>query len=218
MTILRDMSLRYKLTVISMVACLIALMLAGIAFVAYDHQETKTNMVSDLETLADVIGANCTVAIAFDNAQDATETLASLAAEEYISTAWVYRSDGTVLANYSSKGYQGHDVPKPMPGQGPVFGTDYLDVFRNILIEGETVGAVYLRMDLKPLEDRLANIVTAIALVILATSLVVLTVVSRLQRVVSEPILNLTAIAKRFLTIVTTRLGYRYPVETKSAC
>ena len=197
MNFLNNLSLRSKLTFIAMIACIFALVLAGAGFIIYDHQQMKSNMVKDFEILGDVIGANCTAAIAFNNTNDATETLASLVAEKTIEAACVYRHEGSIQAQYSRVKSDNIEFPESTVSQGHNFGANYLEIFRDIILEREKTGVVYLKISLKPLDDRLSSIIMAVSLVIMCTLVIVLIIVSRLQKIVSQPILNLATTAKQ---------------------
>jgi len=180
-----------------MIACTIALVLAGVAFVIYDHQQMKSNMVQEFEILADVLGANCTAAIAFNNTNDAKETIASLMVEDNVAAACVYRLDGTILAQYKQGGRADIEFPTLTVDQSHQFGNNYLELYRNIILEEEKIGIVYLQISLKPLDDRLTSIFIAVSLAILCTLVIVLLIVSRLQRLISQPILTLATTAKQ---------------------
>ncbi|HEY9422724.1 MAG TPA: ATP-binding protein, partial [Thermoanaerobaculia bacterium] len=65
-----------------------------------------------------------------------------------------------------------------------------------IVLDGETVGIVLLASDLEELRERLLRYVGIGALVLLASSLVALLLSSKLQRLISEPILRLAQTAR----------------------
>jgi hypothetical protein len=53
---MRDASIKAKLTVIVMLACITALVIAGVTVIVYDRISFKQAMIRDSEVLADVIG------------------------------------------------------------------------------------------------------------------------------------------------------------------
>ncbi len=65
---LRNLPLRYKLTLITAVTSAIALGLTAAGFLTYDTVSFRAAMKADAETLADLVGANSTAALAFDDA------------------------------------------------------------------------------------------------------------------------------------------------------
>ena len=69
-------------------------------------------------------------------------------------------------------------------------------MFRHIDLKGERLGAIYIQSDLEELADRLRQYVSITVVVLLVSLLAGLALSSRLQRLVSEPILKLAATAK----------------------
>jgi two-component sensor histidine kinase/HAMP domain-containing protein len=196
MRFLRNVSIRSKLTVIAMFSTCMALLLAGSAFVVYDHLTLKKSMVRDLQTLADVIGSNCTAAITFDNAADAAETMSALRVEKHIIAACIYGNDGEAFAQYVRNGRPDDFTWPTVKELGHRFGENDLTMYRKIRLDNEQLGIIFLQMDLGKLHARLQGLGTAVALVVLCSSLIVLAVVSLLQRVISTPILRLADAAK----------------------
>ena len=62
----------------------VVLLLACGTFLTYELLTFRQTMVRNLSTLAQVIAANSTAALAFDNHDDAKEVLSALAAERHI--------------------------------------------------------------------------------------------------------------------------------------
>src|SRR5689334_19308534 len=100
--LLRDSSVGRKLTFVVISTCGLALLLSGVAIVTADSFLLRSALQKDLQALAQIVAENSTAALAFDNAQDAQQTLASLRARPNMQQACIYRADGTVLAKYSS--------------------------------------------------------------------------------------------------------------------
>ncbi len=190
----RDFSIKHKLTWITMLTSSIALVLACLAFIAYDRITLKEAMVRKLEILAEIVGSNSTAAVIFENEGDAAETLAALKAERYIVSAAIYRLDGKVFAKYHR---DNRDFSPPEPGANtPRFGEDFLDLFGPIVLDGEQIGSVYIRSDLTEMFERQVRYGTIVVIFLLASSTVAFLVTSSLQRIVSKPILQLTQVVR----------------------
>ncbi len=89
----RDVSIKRKLTLIIMLTSSVALLLAGTAFGTYELIMFRRAMTSHLLTLAEIIGANNTAALAFNDQSAARETLTALSAEPHIVSATIYARD-----------------------------------------------------------------------------------------------------------------------------
>ncbi len=71
----------------------------------------------------------------------------------------------------------------------------YLTVFRPIILDGERTGVIYIQSDLQMLYARLKRYAVIVVIVLLASSLVAFLLSSRLQRLISKPILHLAETA-----------------------
>ena len=98
----RDVSIKYKLTAIIMLTCMVSLMLAAGAFIVDQAWSQKRELVTKLFTLAEVIAQNSTAALAFKDDKSATATLEALRAERNIMQAILYSKDGKPFASYTS--------------------------------------------------------------------------------------------------------------------
>ena len=192
--IFRDLSIKRKLTWIIMLTSSIALLLACAAFIAYDRITFKEAMKRDLQILAEIIGSNSTATLTFDNETDAAETLATLRAEGHITSAAIFRTTGRVFAKYHP---DNPDFTPPKPGDdGSTFGDNRLDLFWPVVLDGERIGTVYLRSDLQEMHARQRRDVTIVVIFLIVSSLVTFLITSRLQRLISRPILQLTQVAR----------------------
>jgi methyl-accepting chemotaxis protein len=97
----RDIPIRQKLMVITMATTTAALLLAAIGIVTFDAALFRRSLIFDLSALSRIIADNSTAAIAFDDPQTASETLAALRARPHLVTACIYRADGSILARYA---------------------------------------------------------------------------------------------------------------------
>ena len=68
---LRTLSLKRKLTAISMVATSAALLVACVAFLSYDYVTFREQQLRNLQTLGDLIAADTTAALSFDDERSA---------------------------------------------------------------------------------------------------------------------------------------------------
>ncbi len=192
----RDSSIKHKLILIVMLASVLALLFASVAFIVYDRVMFKREMVRDLMILAEIIGSNCSAALAFRNENDARETLSGLRAKGHVVAAVIYTKDGQPFASYSRAGANG-DFPTPFPEDDAYFfAEDHLVVSKKILLDGKKIGAAFIRADLEELHARLASYAGIVVLVMGISSLAALLVTSRLQRIISGPISDLTTVTR----------------------
>ena len=98
--IIRDLSIRSKLTLVAMFATSLALVITAGTVIVYDQYTFREKTVRDLQILGDVIGDNSTAALSFNDSQDASEMLAALAVEEHITGAVIWDKDDSLFARY----------------------------------------------------------------------------------------------------------------------
>ena len=97
---LQNMAIKYKLISIIMLTCIVAFMLAGVVFIIYERINIRRTMVENLSTQAAIVADNCKAALAFDDTEDAQETLKALRAEPSIVFACIYNKSSEVFAQY----------------------------------------------------------------------------------------------------------------------
>jgi signal transduction histidine kinase len=199
-----DLPVRRKLLLIVMLASGGALLAANAGLFLADYFRFRRELVRDLESLAEVIAENCTAALAFDDPRAAAETLAALGAKRPVVAAAVYRADGRRFAEYHRAPPPGASAapaprlalpPRP-PSDGARFSATRLDLVRPVHLRGQRIGTVYLAADLSEMYSRLRQQAATVTIVLLASAAVSLLVSSRLQRVISEPILRLAETAE----------------------
>ncbi len=192
----RTLTIQRKLTVIIMLTSSVALFLGAAGYGIYDLLSLRRSMVRDLGILAEVIGTNSRAALVFNDQKSAEETLAAIVAEEHIVAAILYTHDGRVFAKYLRSDIKAGFTPPSAQPVGYAFETHYLNMFQRIERQGEVIGTIYLRSDLGIFYSRLKELVGIGALVMLAVSFVAFLLSSRLQKIISGPILLLTQTAR----------------------
>jgi len=193
----RNLSIKSKLRVIIMLTVSVALQLCCAAFLASDLLMMRSSLRYDLGTLAGIIGADSTAALTLGDQKAAQEALSALKAKPHIVAAFVYSADGSLFASYRRAGRK-MSSPAPQPqAQSSRFGFNRLTLFRRIGLGEQAIGTVCLESDLGEMYDRLARFVIIIGVILLAVTFAALALSSRLQRVISTPILELADTAKR---------------------
>src|SRR5882724_10090208 len=98
MALFRDTPIRRKLMTMILVTSGVVLLLTCAAFVGYELLTYRRVAAQQLATLGEIIAAESTGAVAFDNQRDATEILAALKAERHIAAACLYDKQGRVFS------------------------------------------------------------------------------------------------------------------------
>ena len=198
MTGFGKLSIRRKLTLITMATASAALLVACVFFVLYDVRNFKRKMANDLSVVADGIGINSAAALEFDDALGAEEILSAL--RPYyprIVSVTIYNAADQPLASYRREGAPADAGTPPLRPAGHYFEGDRLYLFQEIVHQGRAMGTVSIESDMEELYMRLRDFARIVALVLLAASLVAFVLASRLQRLISGPIVHLADVENR---------------------
>jgi PAS domain S-box-containing protein len=196
---LRHASIRIKLIAIVMLTTCASLALAGMALVVFEWIIGRRALHGEIEAVADILASNSTATLTFDDQRTALDTLNTLSSQPRILSGCFYAGDGTLLASYPEAPRRPAALrcPSAVGPDEARFERTTLVLQRPVLFHGERIGSVRLVASLAELERR----VQAFGLVLLGTlsaaALVALLVSSRLQRLVSRPVLDLAATARR---------------------
>lgn len=210
----RSLSIKHKLTLLTMLTSIVVIILSSIAFVAIELFSLHRRTLEDITVLADVTGKNCTAALAFNDTVAAEKILASLKAKPSVLLARLYNSgslqlaehinlkDGAKIAPYvSGEKERQLDLLKINAEnklQNWLPGVDRTTVvFKDIILDGENIGTVFIVSSLDEIYSQM-QIYTAIVLTIVAISSFLAYLIScRLQCVISLPILDLVQTMKQ---------------------
>ena len=206
------LSIRKKLMVMFTASSSLALVVACTSFIVYDQRAFRLSKVLDVTTLAAILGSNCTGALTYQDATSATEVLSALSSKRQIVEAYIYDKKGRVFASYRRDGNRQEDagahaetLPDSKPDSkedGFYFADGHLDLARKIVLNGETIGTVYIRDDLSEIRERLHRYESMLIIVALGSLLAAFALVSRMQRFISDPIQRL---AQATRTVSTDR-------------
>jgi signal transduction histidine kinase/CheY-like chemotaxis protein len=185
----------------------VVMLITSSAFCAYDFLTFRQQTLHNLATLGDVIAANSTAALAFQNPDDAREVLSALRAESHIVDATLYTSDGMPFASYPATRPAGQEATPPPDGYR--FEAGYLIGVQPVVQNQRRMGSLYLKADLGALYQRLRSFALIAALVMVLTCAAAYLLATRLQRQISEPIL---ALAKS-VADVSSRQDYTLQVR-----
>jgi len=208
MLTVKNMTIKSKLISIIMAVCIVALFLAGTAFIIWQWFSIRKTMVHNLSTQARIIADNSKAALSFEDSQDAQAVLQALKAEPSIVFGGVYTKKGEIFASYYRNDFELQQVkPDTIKKSGYSFNNEFLTVFEPIVAGDEKIGQVCVRSDLVPLYAMLKNNISIMFVVLLLASSVAYFMSSGLQRIISRPVLDLANVAK------TVSEGKKYSVR-----
>src|SRR5438270_3993798 len=111
--LLRDTPIRRKLMTMILGTSGVVMLLTCAAFIGYEYLTARQSAIRQLSTLGEIIAAESTAAVAFDNQEDATEVLSALRAEHPVVGACIYDQRGRLFSRYPA------DAPASLFPSGP---------------------------------------------------------------------------------------------------
>lgn len=197
MNIFSELPLARKLILTMMATSSSGLLVACIFFLSYDVISIRHNMADHLNGLAEITGANVAAALTYHDPKSAGVVLHALQAEPHIAAARVYDGTGRAFASYcrGTAPSVAH-LPEVPPAVGSLLERDHLTECRPIILDGESIGSVYLVSDLEEIEGRKRRFVIFMLILMATSSAAAFLVALPLKRLISRPIVDLLATTK----------------------
>lgn len=185
-----NFSIKVKIVSIIILVTLIALVLAGTIFFAYDKKQFEKRIINDLSILSQVIGNNSTAAITYNDQETAKEILNSLVAEKQVKHATIIVREKDTLAEY--KKVKDFKPPKlQTTSDTNFFDANNFYLQRSILLNNDTIGRISIQSGLEEYNQRMKNFFNIIAIILLTALGIAVLLSLKLQQLISRPILSL---------------------------
>lgn len=192
-----------KLKTLLVLTATLAVALSLVGVVGYDIIATRKALVYELETLADVVGANGVAALSFSQPEDGSLILESLSAKSHIIAASFRNGQGEPFASYRRQGIPDSEIEAAersldlfLEGEGRQATPFNMVLQRPLVIDGEFIGSILLVSNLAPLRQHLRSSLTTAAFVFLVCTSLAWWIGSRWLGRVLRPIHGLTSTAE----------------------
>jgi len=175
----------------------VALLLISIGFVIYEVFTVQQRMRHDLATQGVMIGDLSVAALTHSNIVDAEKVLSVLADRDHVTAAAIYKGK-TLFARYPSSA---NATAFPVTAESGDFSKmDFkagnLTLFHEINAVGGPIGSVYIKSDLHEIRDQMERYAAFFIWFILATAGITYFLSKRLQKSISDPIVQLAKTAR----------------------
>ena len=193
---MRHLSIKQRLTLVIMTVTSVALLLILVGFVAYELLTFEHRTSRDLITQAQMVGDLSAPGLAHRNNSDAQKILSTLAYREHVAAAAIYKGN-SLFAHYPDKSPEAFPV-RPEPGDYSHFDfkTWNLVVFHQIKSGADTIGSVYIRSDAAEFREHMERYAAFFVWFIFATGAMTYFLSKRLQKSISDPIIELAKTAR----------------------
>ncbi len=191
----RNLPIGRKLTLITVLISGVALLVACVAFAIYEQSVFRRTMARDYRIMADMFDDNVAAGLAFNDEAAMARVLMTLSADGRILAAGVYSKTGALAAHFQRADLKADFAFPKAQDTSQTFRSDRLETFKNIPLAGEDIGIVYLATDLDELHALVWRYVIVVVALLVGCSLVALLLATRLQTIISGPIVELAKTA-----------------------
>jgi signal transduction histidine kinase/CheY-like chemotaxis protein len=195
------LSIKRKMMVIIMIISSIALIASCAVFIGYEFVSYRNMLLRQQLTLAELASKNCVIFLELNMAGQLEKELSNFKADEQFISACVFNNEGVIWAKFSKATNQTEFTEKPTSTESyHRFDRNGLHIFMPIFDEDEgqssQLGMFYLHASLSEMYARLRQHIFIVISLLVAGFLIVVLVASRLQKVITTPILSLSSAAR----------------------
>jgi PAS domain S-box-containing protein len=192
---LRHLPIQRKLVWFIFLTTLTVLLGSNVALFIYESRSFQQATAQNLTTMGDIIAANSTAALIYDDPKLAQEIISGIKAEPDITAAALYDKQGRLYATYPAK------APKTAfpssPGEiGGRFSLRDFVLFRPVVQGDNVVGTLFIRSDLNAMYRRLGVYSLVLFGVLFGSAVLAYVLSNFLQKQISQPILELAETAR----------------------
>jgi len=195
----RQRTIRARLLALVLISTAVALVVAGLAMLLLNVRSYQRTLIAEIDTDAGILALSTSSALAFDDQAIAERNLKALQARPAVLIAALYRSDGTLFAEY--------ERPKEIPPVRRLVATadrtvvkgDRILLTRRLMQNGESLGTLLLVAHYDVIGALLNYLGIIVGVAILAL-IVALLLSQKLQRAVSRPLEAMTRVAGRVIS------------------
>ncbi len=195
MGLLSKISIKSKLMMVIVTIAAITIITGSLVDIYFETRNTKKTIVEKTLNEARFISQYCIPALDFDFPEKASEILANLRAIPEITNGLLFDAKDSLFASYS-KTESKIQPQKIFRKRKYYFDHDFLYLYEPIIFQGHLYGVLFLKVDTN-LSDEVSSHI--IRMSIIAAAMVILAIIfaSLLERVISNPIIDLANFTKR---------------------
>ncbi len=209
---LRDLPIQRKIMAITLATTSLGLVAALILLVSSELSAAWQSKQEYAASLSRILGFNSSAALAFRDPDAAHETLSALSSEPEVIAAVIRTERGEVFARYSNQklaptallaevrayidkasvpGKGGQQGPQGNMSEANMEHARFMEVHHPILVNDRAVGTIEVFFDLTRMRQLVLNRILTAAAVLTLIMLLAWLLVSRLQKLISNPIAQL---------------------------
>jgi len=197
MRFFQNLSLTKKLTAIIMLTTFTALLLSSAAFNVFEIYSSRKSIENELLGVSEIISSNVAAPLVFDDRSTGKEILSALNKDSRVDHACIFDRNGKDFAIYFKDNIKREISPPDLNLDSVFFSGGKVKLVKPIMLNKERIGTIYIQSGTTDIWSRMYTYVGISLVVLFASSIVAFLLSSKLQRLISVPILNLTKTAAR---------------------
>lgn len=192
----RDWSIRQKLTIASMTVGGCAMLALSAGYVVRENRVRREALVNELSVLANAVASSGARQVEAGDSDSVSAILQSLRASPHVECAALFDAAGLSLARYDDRP---GDCPLPAVPVvcGHHFGDHGLELFVPVTLADRRIGTVFVRAGLSAIRESIASLVLSGLALSVPALLIAWLAATWLQGLVSGPLSQLAATARR---------------------
>ncbi len=212
MNFARNWPIKTKLRWVLIFSNVLVVTLLGTAMVRHDRTAFRDRLAWELGVINRIAASNVASALIFEDQEFTHQTLLNLGFLPNLHSAVVYRSDGSLFAAWGDS--TDTDLGKYMAGgsQEPRYSRDKVVLSHDVKWKGEKAGSLVLAYSLTEEAQQTSRLIIFLLMLSASALFISMVVSERLQRLISQPIINLANAAKA----VSSEQNYSLRVEGES--
>ncbi len=187
MNIIKRLSLRKKITGITLTVVFISLAAGLTLIVLYQYQASRISFIERIQNQAALIGEYTHGSTGYISSSNARQALSALQADPFAEAGAVYNTNEVLLAGFNLDS-ETPDLLSPGGEDSFLFHDTYLDVAEPILYNSQVLGYVILRADTGHLGKEIIPYIMAAALLFILLMLAAYILASQLRKIITRPV------------------------------
>lgn len=198
MLVLKNSSIRQRLTYIIMSISCISVLLTTLAISIMGFFTLREGIINELSVSAAVVGDRNTAALAFNDPHQAEMNLNVFSVKQTILEACLYDEKDALFARYIQKGYEESGIVCPQDvTEGVKITQSRIHLMKPIMKMDDKIGSIYIESTLDEVNAYLQKQVAIALTVVMAVLIISYLLAISLQKAISQPILSLADTARQ---------------------
>jgi len=215
---IRRSSIKRKIMLITLGTSCLVVVLVSLTLITNQMMRYRRDLQKNLAVVADMVAFSSSAPLMFNDLSAAASVLSSLSTNPTILSGHIFTAEGVLFASYqSSAAHEAYQFPEKisksesalqqlalLEDQGNSsfwrIGSSY-DMVRPVILEGKNIGFVLLHSSTAPLRDMFVSVVSFSIFILLSALLLAYLLASRLQNMITQPIVSLAETMQKISTM-----------------